>query len=168
MRKSLLLLPLVLLVGCGSNTTTITIQSVDPASDNAKQKAVRDSARHMYQLMLQGDAKKFCAFLAPSSIQGLHDRFPKSGMNSQQICVLISRAALGHYLKSPANREALQKSLKEVGGVEVAVQGKRALMGNAQHHTRFELVGKNWRPMMPQFGLGGDNYQSSGGSQVTA
>jgi len=167
MRKSLLLLPLVLLAGCGNNTTTINIQSANPAADNAKQQAVRNSARRMYQLMIKGDAKNFCAFLAPASIQDLHNRFPRSGMTSSQICVLISQAALGHYLKSPANREALQKSLNQVSEAEVTVQGKRALMGNAQHHTSFELVGKNWHPMMPQFGLGSSQSQDTNGSQIT-
>jgi len=167
MLKSLIILPLLLLVGCGGKTATITIQSTSMPSDNNQVAAVRKSARKMYQLMLAGDAKAFCSFLAPSSIQDLHSKFPRSGMSSRQICLLISNAALNQYLKDPANRQAIESSLKGLGSSAIEVDGNYASMGSNRHHTRFEKVAGTWRPMMPQFGLGSGNSLDDSSSQVT-
>jgi hypothetical protein len=115
--------------------------------------AVRASAKQMYRMFIKADAKGFCRFVDAGSIRELARQFSHSGMTSQQICVLISAAAIKNFLDTPGGRTRLAESLKSVEDSEILVKGNKAWMGDRDHNTSFQKSGGNWHPVMPHFSI---------------
>ena len=144
-------------VGCGASSSARV--AVLPKT-NPQEDAVKSSAKQMYRMFLKGDVQGFCRFVAPAGLASLAHQFPKSGLTSRQICVVISAAAFKTFLDNQENHDRLRESLTGVDDIEVVITGTQARMGDQDHSTSFQKINGRWRPVMPHFSLP-DNIPSS-------
>jgi len=143
----------LMMSGCAvQKEQTIKFGEVPAAThSSAEVVKVRASARKMYQLVLNGSAKKFCEFAAPTSVLSMKAQFPHSSLGAKQICVLLTSVAFAKFKKTPEAQQLLQDSLDLVAETPISFKDGKALMGEGSSYTSFQRSNGQWRPIIPNF-----------------